>query len=107
MTQIKQTKSSHFNKLAKKTSKKGSEFGAVIANKPENYPCIGGWKGALFSVNEKCIGCGMCEKHCPEATIMMKMIGEKKRAVIDPDFCKGCGICASVCPVAAIDNKKI
>lgn len=107
MTQIKQTKSKHFKELTEKTSKKGREFGAVIENEQENYPRIGGWKGALFGVNEKCIGCGMCERHCPEATIMMKTIGEKKHAVINPNFCKGCGICASVCPVAAIDNKKI
>lgn len=106
MTQIKQTKRKYFNGLAKKVSKKGSEFGAIIENKQENYPQIGGWKDILFSVSEKCIGCGMCEKHCPEATIRMKMIGNKKHALINPEFCKGCGICASVCPVAAIDSKK-
>jgi pyruvate ferredoxin oxidoreductase delta subunit len=107
MTQIKQTKSKHFNRLAKKASPKGGEFGAIIENEQENYPRIGGWKDALFSVNEKCIGCGMCEKYCPEATIRMKMIGDRKYALINPEFCKGCGICASVCPALAIDNKKI
>ncbi len=107
MTQIKETKSNHFKKITAKTSSKGQEFGAAIKNKEENYPKTGGWKNAIFCVNEKCIGCGMCEKHCPEATIRMKMIGDKKKAKIDPEFCKGCGICANVCPVGAIDVKKI
>ncbi len=108
MTQIKQAKSDHFKKLVKKLpNKKGVEFGAVIENKTDNYPNTGDWKNSVFSVNEKCIGCGLCEKHCPEATISMKMIGDKKKAEIDPEFCKGCGICASVCPVGAISSKKV
>lgn len=108
MTQIKQTKSTHFKKVAKgKESGLGVELGAAIENEEKKYPPIGGWKGALFSVTDKCIGCKQCVNHCPEATIRMKEIGDKKQANIDAEFCKGCGVCMSVCPVSAIEMKKL
>lgn len=108
MTQIKETKSAHFKKIAEeKKPELGTEFGAVIENKEEKYPPTGGWKSAVFTVNEKCIGCGKCVRHCPEAAIIMKEIGGKKVAVIDSEFCKGCGICKGVCPVSAIESKNL
>ncbi len=48
--------------------------------------------------NDKCIGCGMCAKFCPENCVVIK----DKKAEIDMDYCKGCGICANECPVKAI-----
>ncbi|MBT3356052.1 4Fe-4S binding protein [bacterium] len=111
MTQIKQTKSTHFRKIAAKTKQEktqmGKELGAAIENKAEKYPSIGEWKSSIFTVKEKCIGCEMCVKHCPEAAITTKEIGDKKRAEIDQSFCKGCGICENVCPVEAIEVKKM
>lgn len=101
---VKKTKSDHFRKIKQVKAKKlGGEFGAIIENKPENYPPIGDWKNSVFLVNEKCVGCTQCEKHCPEGAISMKQIGEKKVAVIDPEFCKGCGICKGVCPLGAVE----
>ncbi len=43
---------------------------------------------------EKCTGCMLCWKYCPDACIEMI----DGRPVIDMDHCKGCGICVAECP---------
>ena len=44
---------------------------------------------------EKCTGCRICAKDCPEKCIS----GEKKQLhVIDQDKCIRCGVCMEVCP---------
>lgn len=96
------------SKIDKKVIKKqkdelGSELGAVIQNNRKNYPDTGSWKVEMPKIDKDvCIGCGACAQHCPEATIMMKDVNGKKKAVVRYEFCKGCGVCAEVCPVKAI-----
>ncbi len=51
---------------------------------------------------DKCIGCGMCERVCPEMAIHMKKVKAGLKPATDFDFCKGCGLCANECPVKAI-----
>ena len=69
----------------------------------------GDWRNLTPIVNkDKCIGCGTCVKHCPDACIVLKKKedakgDQKKLAVIYYKYCKGCGVCAQVCPVKAID----
>lgn len=68
----------------------------------------GDWRNVTPIVDKnKCIGCGICVKHCPDACIILKKIkeangDEKKLAVIDYKFCKGCGVCEQVCLAKAI-----
>lgn len=74
-----------------------SEPGSTTNNK------TGSWRTFKPNTNlEKCIGCGMCSKVCPEGIVEMKKIKGKNTPVTDYDFCKGCGICAEECPVKCI-----
>ena len=50
---------------------------------------------------EKCKGCGLCQKHCPVNAI--KGEGREKR-VIDQQLCIKCGTCIATCPFHAIGN---
>ena len=50
---------------------------------------------------EKCKGCGLCQKHCPVDAIEGE--GREKR-VINQDKCIKCGTCIMTCPFHAIGN---
>ena len=76
-------------------------IGAVITT-PGNSKITktGGWRTFKPIVDmEKCIKCGICEKLCPEGSIVMS----DESIEIDYDYCKGCGICANECPKDAIE----
>lgn len=64
----------------------------------------GGWRTFKPKIDlEKCIGCGLCARICPEGIIEMKNNKEGKlKPEVDYDYCKGCGACAAECPVKAI-----
>lgn len=48
---------------------------------------------------DKCTGCGECEKNCPVDAITI----QNNKSVIDGEKCIGCATCIAVCPVSAID----
>ena len=50
---------------------------------------------------EKCKGCGLCQKHCPVKAIQGE--GRNPR-VINQDKCIKCGTCLTSCPFHAIGN---
>jgi len=63
----------------------------------------------------KCLGCGTCVPHCPEAAMELKTRDkrqetidktEKKLVDIDFEYCKGCGVCSTICPLKAISMRK-
>ena len=54
---------------------------------------------AGFTANEKCTGCGLCERVCPVQNIVLiegKPVWQHR--------CEHCVACISWCPTAAIDN---
>ena len=63
----------------------------------------GSWRNLRPVIDyEKCTGCMLCWKFCPDACIDIK----DEKPVIDYDYCKGCIVCAEECPVSAIDVRK-
>lgn len=62
----------------------------------------------LESENERCIGCGLCEKicvsHCIRMDTVLDIDGRKKvqNYSINLGRCVYCGLCADVCPEIAI-----
>jgi heterodisulfide reductase subunit A len=58
----------------------------------------------ISEVNQqKCSGCGTCEKLCPYSAIkLMEDKGGRLRSQIDEALCAGCGVCAAACPSGAI-----
>jgi ferredoxin len=54
-----------------------------------------------FSINEKCVGCGVCKRACPVEAIS----GEKKSMhSIDNSKCIKCGACISACKFKAVEK---
>ena len=55
--------------------------------------------------HEICIGCGNCDRVCPEG-VCFPTGGKNSRGQVfhevDYNYCKGCGLCTKECPVKAI-----
>ena len=50
-------------------------------------------------IEDKCNGCGLCVKSCPQAAVT---VDPKKLAIIDVELCNYCGSCVSACKFKAI-----
>ncbi|MBB5182147.1 4Fe-4S binding protein [Catenisphaera adipataccumulans] len=53
-----------------------------------------------FRITDACIGCGTCQRNCPQQAIDAGM-----PYVIRQDSCLHCGLCYENCPVQAIINR--
>jgi len=53
---------------------------------------------AIHVLAEKCNGCGLCVRSCPQGAITI----ENKLAVINLDLCNYCGSCVTACRLRAI-----
>ena len=63
-----------------------------------SHNLTGSWRSRHPIIDEeRCTGCGICWKFCPEACIR-----PDEKPKIDLDYCKGCGICQEECPAGAI-----
>jgi NADH:ubiquinone oxidoreductase subunit F (NADH-binding)/(2Fe-2S) ferredoxin len=57
-----------------------------------------------FVIDDTCIGCTKCAKHCPTNAITG---WPKQKHIIDLDLCIRCGACKKACPVGAISSVAI
>ena len=78
---------------------------------PEQRPDLPPASHGFFEYDfSKCIGCGMCERACPNHVI--KLTTEKNEAgkkvvtdyQMDIQYCLFCGFCVEACPVGALKN---
>jgi len=51
-------------------------------------------------IDEKCVGCGLCEKACPQGAITF--VAKKKPVILEQSKCIKCGACYDVCKPGAI-----
>lgn len=67
--------------------------------------CASTAKGAVTirGCDNGCIGCGLCQKICPEDAIHV----DHFLASIDYSKCTSCGLCATVCPKHLIADAKL
>jgi NADH-quinone oxidoreductase subunit F len=56
-----------------------------------------------YIIEEKCPGCGLCVKACPQEAITF--MGKKKPVVLDDEKCIKCGACYDVCKLEAVGVK--
>jgi NADH-quinone oxidoreductase subunit F len=56
-----------------------------------------------YIVEEKCPGCGLCVKECPQEAITF--MGKKKPVVLDESKCIKCGVCGDVCKLDAVGKR--
>ena len=51
-------------------------------------------------IDEKCVGCRLCEKACPTGAITF--VQKKKPVILDQEKCIKCGACYDVCKLGAV-----
>ncbi len=56
-----------------------------------------------YIIDEKCVGCRLCEKACPTEAITF--MGKRKPVVLEQNKCIKCGICKDVCKLEAVGVK--
>lgn len=56
-----------------------------------------------YIIEEKCPGCGLCVKECPQEAITF--MGKKKPVILDESKCIKCGVCCDVCKLGAVGKR--
>jgi formate hydrogenlyase subunit 6/NADH:ubiquinone oxidoreductase subunit I len=68
----------------------------------EALPPIENYRGRQLLDVEKCVGCGMCSRVCPNDAIVMVDFKGKKCPQIHLGKCCFCALCAENCPTNAL-----
>jgi NADH-quinone oxidoreductase subunit F len=55
---------------------------------------------SYFIIEDKCPGCGLCVKACPQEAITF--VAKKKPVVLDQSKCIKCGACYDICKLGAV-----
>ncbi len=58
------------------------------------------YRGMIHVDRKKCIGCYLCQVHCPTGAILVDP--KTKKADVDTGLCIYCSMCEEVCPVKCI-----
>jgi Fe-S-cluster-containing dehydrogenase component len=59
--------------------------------------------GTVLIDNEKCTGCGICQKYCPQQVITLYSENKNtKKKAHKCDLCDGFPACADTCPTGAL-----
>jgi formate hydrogenlyase subunit 6/NADH:ubiquinone oxidoreductase subunit I len=69
----------------------------------EALPPVENYRGRQLLDIEKCVGCGMCSRVCPNDAIVMVEFNDKKCPQIHLGKCCFCGLCAENCPTGALE----
>jgi len=62
---------------------------------------------SLFTVDERCVGCGTCAEECPFKIIEAKVDETPKPTVNADKLCLNCGHCVAVCPQGALTHRSM
>jgi formate hydrogenlyase subunit 6/NADH:ubiquinone oxidoreductase subunit I len=68
----------------------------------EALPPVENYRGRQFLDPEKCVGCGMCSRVCPNDAIKIVEYMGKKCPEINLGKCCFCALCAENCPTGAL-----
>lgn len=74
----------------------------LVSLKNAGAPMEAGWLMPMIS--DKCTGCGVCEKLCPQQAITVRKDGAGFGLVLDPARCNACGLCKKACIKQAIED---
>jgi len=55
---------------------------------------------SYFIIEDKCPGCGLCVKVCPQEAITF--VAKKKPVILDQSLCIKCGACYDICKLVAV-----
>ena len=90
------------------SSSKSLNAGAVVSEAGNSIRHrTGDWRTFRPVVDlEKCTGCGICVKFCPDSSLKLVDMKGKKKIVVDYEHCKGCLICVTECPFKAYTTER-
>jgi len=89
------------------TKKELSEGGVIVDAGSAVKVRTGDWRTFRPVVDlDKCTGCGICPKFCPDSALKLVDIKGKKKIRVDYEHCKGCLICVAECPFKAYSSER-